>query len=72
MLYSVLYLVLLEQDVDTGQILAIVVVVQLTLQVFQPDIQRRAALCKELCPVSIEQAPGLGLGGALQLLPLAL
>lgn len=71
-LHSVVYLVLLEQDVDTGQIFAIVIAMQLTLKVFQPDIQSGAALCKELRPVSIEQALGLGAGGALQLLPLTL
>lgn len=71
-LHTVVYLVLLEQDVDTRQIFAIVVILQLTLKVFQPDIESGAALCKELCPVSIEQALGLGAGGSLKLLPLAL
>ncbi len=71
-LHSVVYLVLLEQDVDAGQIFAIVIAMQLALKVFQPDIQSGAALCKELCPVSIKQALGLGAGGALQLLPLTL
>lgn len=69
---TVVYLMLLEQDIDTGQIFAIVVAMQLTLKVFQPDIESRAALCEKLCSVSIEQALGFGLGGALQLFPLTL
>lgn len=66
------YLVLLEQDVDAGQIFAVVVALQLTLQVFEPDVEGGAALCEELRPVGVEQALGLGLRGLLQLLPLAL
>lgn len=67
-----LYLVLLEQDVDAGQVFAVVVALQLTLQVFEPDVEGGAALREELRPVGIEQALGLGLRGLLQLLPLAL
>lgn len=63
---------LLEQDVDTGQIFAIFITLQLSLKVFQPNIQSGAALCKELCPVSIKQALSFCAGGALQLLPLTL
>lgn len=49
-----LYLVLLEQDVDTGQIFAIVIALQLTFKIFKPDIESRAALCKELCSVCVK------------------
>lgn len=69
---SEVYLMLFEQDIDTGQIFAIVVTMQLTLKVFQPDIESGAALCEELCSVSIEQALGFRLGGALQFFPLTL
>lgn len=67
-----IYLVLVEQYVDASQIFAIVITLQLTLKVFQPHIQSGAALCKELCPVSIKQALSFGLCGTLQLLPLTL
>lgn len=66
------YLMFLEQNVDTGQVLAVVVTLQLTLYVFKPHIQSGAALREELCPVGIEQALSLGAGGAFKLLPLTL
>ena len=63
------YLLLLEQDVDAGEVLAVVVGVQLGLQALQPALQGRAALGKQLSSVGIEEAAGFGLGGGLQLVP---
>lgn len=63
------HLLLLEQNVDAGEVLAVVVRVQLGLQALQPALQGRAALGKQLGSVGIEEAAGLGLGGALQPVP---
>ena len=63
------HLLLLEQNVDTGEVLAVVVRVQLGLQTLQPALQGGAALGKQLGSVGIEEATGLGLGGALQPVP---
>lgn len=63
------HLLLLEQDVDAGEVLAVVVGVQLGLEALQPTLQGRAALGKQLCSVGIKKAAGFGLGGGLQLVP---
>lgn len=63
------HLLLLEQNVDAGEVLAVVVGVQLGLQAQQPALQGRAALGEQLGPVGIEEAARLGLGGGLQLVP---
>lgn len=63
------HLLLFEQNVDAGEVLAVVVRVQLGLQTLQPALQGGAALGKQLGSVGIEEAAGLGLGGALQPVP---
>lgn len=66
------HLLFLQQDVDGGQVLAIVVGLQLAVQADQPLVQVGAALGEQLRLVGVEQALGLGLGGRLQVLPHAL
>lgn len=63
------HLLLLEQDVDGGQVLAVVVGLDLTLQATHPLVQVGVALRQQLRLVGVKQALGLGLRGGLQLLP---
>lgn len=63
------HLLLLQEDVDRRQVLAIVVGLQLALQTRQPLVQVGAALSEELRLVGVKQTLGLGLGGGLQILP---
>lgn len=63
------HLLFLEEDVDRGEIFAIVVGLQLSLQAAQPLVEVGTALRKQLGLVGIEQTLGFGLGGGLKILP---
>lgn len=63
------YLLLLQQDVDTGEIFSVVIRLDLALQTIQPLIQVCTALGKKLCLVCIKETLSLGLGGRFKLVP---
>lgn len=63
------HLLLLQQDVDRGEIFAIVIRLKLPIQGREPFVQVSAALCEQLRLVGIEQTLGFGLGGGLQVVP---
>lgn len=59
----------LQLLVDGGQVPALVYVDQLTLQLAQSLVQALVALHQQIRLVGLEELPGFGLGGALQVLP---
>lgn len=63
------HLLFLEHDVDGGEVFAVVVGLQLSLQAGQPLVEVGAALGEQLGLVGVKQTLGLGLGGRLQVLP---
>lgn len=63
------YLLFLQQDVDGGQVFAVVVRLDLALETAQPLIEVGAALSEQLRLVGVEKTLSFGLGGGLQLRP---
>lgn len=63
------YLLLLQHDVNRGQVFAKVVGLQLPVQAGQPLVEVGAALGEQLGLVGVKQTLGLGLGGGLQVVP---
>lgn len=63
------HLLLLQQDVDGGEIFAVVVGLKLSIQGRQPFVEVSAALREQLRLVGVKQTLGFGLGGGLQVVP---
>lgn len=59
----------LQLSVDSGEVLPLVHVGQLTLQLAQSLVQAVVALHQQVGLVGLEELPSFGLGGALQILP---